>query len=152
VTVTVVGPGTPLAAHDDVVFVPAGSGPNPIDVLGNDTGAGVHVTAVTPGAHGDVAVLPFGAGVTYKPKAGFAGPDTLTYTVTDATGQTATATVTVTALAQFPPAASVTGPAAGQAGQVLAFTLGASDLTSDASAGFRYVVDWGDGNPAQAIA
>src|SRR5262249_15130480 len=49
--VTVVGTLPALAALDDGVVVPVNSGPNPINVLGNDTGSGVHVTAVTPPAH-----------------------------------------------------------------------------------------------------
>jgi hypothetical protein len=46
----------------------------------------------------------------------------------------------------------VTGPATGVAGQTLSFTLGASEATASAAAGFRYAVDWGDRSAAQAIA
>jgi hypothetical protein len=120
-------------------------------VLGNDTGSGVHVTAITQGAHGDAVILPAGEGVTYQPSAGFTGMDQFTYTVTDANGQTATATVTVTTVAIFLPTAQVTGPAMGQAGQSLAITVSASDVSADPSPGFTYVVNWGDGSPAQTI-
>jgi hypothetical protein len=154
VVVTVVGPGTPLAARDDAVAVPANSGPTPTNVLGNDSGSGVHVTAVTQGAHGTAAILAAGVGVTYQPSASFDGTDTFTYTVTDAAGQTATATVTVTVGGgvSHTPTARVTGPAAGQAGQVLTFTVSASDAPADPALGFRYVVDWGDNSPAQTVA
>jgi CSLREA domain-containing protein len=151
VNVTVVGSAAPLAAHDDAVDVPAVSQAFPIDVLGNDTGSGIHVTAVTPGAHGTATILPFGIGVTYQPTAGSVETDQLSYTITDATGQTATAIVRVTALAPSPPTARVTGPATGQTGQTLTFTLGASEATS-ATAGFTYTIDWGDRSPRQTIA
>src|SRR5262249_26205356 len=93
VNVTVVGTLPALAALDDGVVVPANSGPNPINVLGNDTGSGVHVTAVTQPAHGAAVILPSGIGVTYQPARGFAGTDLFTYTVTDAHRPTATATL-----------------------------------------------------------
>jgi hypothetical protein len=151
VTITVVGPSAPLAAQDDAVVVPAGSGPNPVNVLGNDTGSGVQVTAITQRTHGAVVILPSGEGVTYQPIASFTGMDHFTYTVTDANGQTATATVTVTTVANFSPIAQVTGPATGQAGQSLAVTVSASDVSADPAPGFTYVVNWGDGSPAQTI-
>jgi hypothetical protein len=151
VTVTVVGPSAPLAALDDAVAVPAGSGPNPINVLSNDTGSGVHVTALTQGAHGAVVILPAGEGVSYQPNAGFTGTDQFTYTVTDAHGQTATATVRVSTVANFFPIAQVTGPATGQAGQTIAITASASDVSADPSPGFQYVVNWGDGSAPQTI-
>jgi PKD repeat protein len=50
------------------------------------------------------------------------------------------------------PTARVLGPAIGFAGQGLIFTLRAGDASADAAAGFRYVVRWGDGTPAQIIA
>jgi hypothetical protein len=49
-----------------------------------------------------------------------------------------------------PPTASVSGPGTGVVGQVLTFTLGASDPSPvDRAAGFTYALDWGDGT-AQA--
>src|SRR5262249_5742166 len=110
VVVTVVGSNDALGVRDDSVVVPANSGPNPIDVLGNDTGSGAHVTAVVQGTHGTAAILPFGSGVTYQPIAGFVGTDQFTYVVTFANGVTANAEVTVTVVANYAPLARVTGP------------------------------------------
>src|SRR5262249_40594401 len=142
VLVTVVGPDEPPSPHADFLLVPAGSGPNPINVLANDTGNGVHVTGLTQGAHGSAALLPFGIGVSYQPAAGYTGTDQFSYTVTDAHGQTASATVTLTVVANLGPVAHVTGPASGLTGQTLTFTVSAGDLSTDPAAGFRYVVDW----------
>jgi hypothetical protein len=151
VTVTVVGSAAPLAAQDDAVVVPANSGPNPVNVLGNDTGSGIHVTALTQGTYGAAAILASGTGVTYQPSAGFTGTDQFTYTITDANGQTATATVRVTAVASYAPAARLTGPTTGAPGQTLTFTVAASDISADPAPGFQYVVNWGDGSPVQTI-
>ncbi|WP_146244201.1 Ig-like domain-containing protein [Curtobacterium sp. MCBD17_032] len=91
VTVTV----RPVAMADTVgtasgraVTVPAAT------LLGNDSGSGLTVTAVSGAAHG-VATLGTDGSVVYTPERGFSGTETLTYTVTDASGQTATATVLV---------------------------------------------------------
>jgi hypothetical protein len=118
--------------------VPVGGGPYPIDVLGNDTGSGLHVTAFAQGTHGDVALLPFGAGVTYQPTPGFAGTDQFTYTITGTSGQTATATVTVNTVARYAPTAQVTGPISGQAGQSVTFTVSGSDVSAYPAPGFGY--------------
>jgi large repetitive protein len=64
-------------------------------VLANDLGSSLTVTANTAPAHGSVTVAAGGAYL-YTPTAGYSGPDSFTYTTTDATGQTATATVNLT--------------------------------------------------------
>ena len=73
------------------------SGDNPITVLANDTdpdtGDTRTITAITQGANGTVAITGAGTGLTYTPNAGFVGPDTFTYTITDGAGATDTATV-----------------------------------------------------------
>ncbi len=52
-----------------------------------------------------------------------------------------------------PPTASVSGPASGLTGQLIAFVVGASDPSAaDQAAGFSYSIDWGDGSPLQTIA
>jgi hypothetical protein len=53
----------------------------------------------------------------------------------------------------FAPAASVSGPASGDAGQPVTFTVSATDLSPAVlAAGFTYTIDWGDGSPPQTIA
>src|SRR5256885_1598434 len=44
-------------ANPDFAKVLKNSGANPINVLANDIGAGLRVTAVTQGAHGTVAII-----------------------------------------------------------------------------------------------
>ncbi|WP_345375540.1 Ig-like domain-containing protein [Frondihabitans cladoniiphilus] len=90
-TVTV----TPVA-NDDTLTAPAGT---PIDiptpgVLGNDSGTGLHVTAVGTPQHGTATVSGDGA-ITFKPTSGYSGTDTFGYTVTDQDGRTGTGTITV---------------------------------------------------------
>jgi large repetitive protein len=87
-TVTIVV--TPTAAND--------AGVTPVDtavngsVLGNDIGTGLTVTSNTQPSNGTVTVHPNGT-YTYVPNPGYTGPDSFTYTITDANGKTASATV-----------------------------------------------------------
>ncbi len=77
----------------------------PVDVnlIGNDQGEGISVTAVGDASNGSVADNGDGT-VTYTPHAGFSGADTFTYTITDDLDQTDEGTVTVTVLAPPAPA------------------------------------------------
>ncbi len=122
VTVTTSLPGAPVAATDTYT-TPYGTDltVNAPGVLGNDTGSGVTVTANGIPAHGTVTVDPDGT-LTYTPDAGWTGNDGLTYTITDAFGQTSTTQVTITTA---PPAA----PAAADDTYETAFD---TDLTVDA--------------------
>ncbi|MBI4944040.1 MAG: tandem-95 repeat protein, partial [Actinobacteria bacterium] len=83
-----------LVAADDTVTATSGEALD-IDVLANDTGnAPLVVDAVGTAAHGTVSIV---AGtVRYTPDAAWTGPDSFTYTVSDALAYTATATVAVT--------------------------------------------------------
>ena len=68
-----------------------------ISVLGNDSGLGdapVAVTAVSAPFHGSAAVI--GNRVQYAPAPDYHGPELVTYTLTDADGDTASATVVIT--------------------------------------------------------
>ncbi|MHC5797936.1 Ig-like domain-containing protein [Lacisediminihabitans sp. FW035] len=85
-------------AAPDAAKTPAGTAVT-FPVLGNDVGTGLTVTSATKPAHGTIAMASDGT-ATYTPDPGWFGLETLSYTVTDAEGSTATttATVTVTAL------------------------------------------------------
>ncbi|MBW2605952.1 MAG: cadherin-like domain-containing protein, partial [Deltaproteobacteria bacterium] len=96
ITVTNV-PDAPVA-NDDTHTVTKDSGANTIDVLANDTDADSDtflIVAVGQGAHGRVAIIGGGTGLTYTPDDNYTGNDTFTYTVSDGNGGTNTATVNV---------------------------------------------------------
>ncbi|QEE60348.1 tandem-95 repeat protein [Salinibacterium sp. dk2585] len=90
-------------APDDAAVTDAGKAVD-IDVLANDGGTGLVVTATgTPTAGGTVTIE--ASGVRFTPAPGFSGIDTFTYTVTDAAGSTAVAGVTVSVLPLAAPVA-----------------------------------------------
>jgi hypothetical protein len=100
--------GTLPSAASDTASVPAGSTVS-IDVLKNDSTGGAPVTSltVTQPAHGTVTV--HGTVLDYRAKAGFAGTDSFSYTLTTANGSTtATVQVQVAAAATSTPTASPT--------------------------------------------
>ncbi|WP_049769296.1 IPT/TIG domain-containing protein [Nitrobacter hamburgensis] len=70
-----------------------GSGANPITL--NITGGAATSVAIAMAASHGMAV-PTGTSITYKPNAGYAGPDSFNYTATNASGTSAPATVTIT--------------------------------------------------------
>jgi len=106
VDLTVNPPGAPTAVDDaydvgfetPLVVAPPG-------VLGNDSGSGITVTANTNPTHGTVTQNANGS-FTYSPDAGYAGPDSYGYTVTDAASQTSSATVNLTVAAPAAPVAT----------------------------------------------
>ena len=73
-------------------------------VLSGATGQNISITATTDPSHGTVVVAADGS-YTYTPDAGYVGPDSFTYTVTDAQDRTATGTVTINVEAPTPPTA-----------------------------------------------
>jgi len=83
---------SPVAAADSVT-VPVNAATTSVDVLANDTGTGLTITAVTIPGHG-TATIDAGA-IDYAPAAAFHGIDTFDYTITDASSATSSATVTV---------------------------------------------------------
>jgi VCBS repeat-containing protein len=98
VAVTVAAPV--LGANNDTTSVAENASATTINVLSNDTGNGLTITAVgTPTAGGTAAISSDSQSILYTPAANFQGQDTFTYTAKDSTGatQTATATVNVTA-------------------------------------------------------
>ncbi|MDY1005563.1 Ig-like domain-containing protein [Curtobacterium sp. CFBP9011] len=91
VTVTV----TPVATNDAASAQATKTLTIPVaTLLGNDSGTGLTITKATGTSHADVTLGTDGT-ITYTAKPGFSGTDTVTYTVTDASGQPTTATITV---------------------------------------------------------
>jgi CshA-type fibril repeat protein len=89
-------------ANDDLATTLAGHSVA-VPVLANDCGSALTVHAVGSTSHGVAAVV--GSSVRYTPNATFDGVDHFTYTLVDASGDTATATVTVHVLAPTSPQA-----------------------------------------------
>ncbi|CAN5166050.1 hypothetical protein BH11PSE11_BH11PSE11_18150 [soil metagenome] len=86
----------PIAVNDAFTVI-GNSTNNLFDVLKNDSdpdGDPIRVTSVKTPAHGIVSIS--GNGIAYTPTAGYIGPDSFTYTITDSQGLSATATVNVT--------------------------------------------------------
>ena len=100
VTVTV-GSGTttnrPPVANPDSATVLSGSSNNLIAVLANDTdpdGDALSLTSVSSPPHGTATIS--SGKVSYTPAAGYSGPDSFTYVISDGRGGTATGTVSLT--------------------------------------------------------
>ena len=89
----IAGNNAVTTAEDTAVSVTAGT------LLGNDSdadGDALSVTGISQPLHGSAVLT--GTTVTYTPDDDFNGVDSLTYTVSDGHGGTATATVAVTKL------------------------------------------------------
>ena len=102
--------GTPVFspdAVDDTLVTSAGTA-NSVNVLTNDTdpnGDTLTVTTASPtAAHGTVSCASTGS-CTYTPAAGYSGPDSFSYAISDGHGgsDTATVSVTVTPVSTPPP-------------------------------------------------
>jgi hypothetical protein len=95
----------PPVANDDTASTPQNTAVT-VSVLANDTDSDndlLTVTGASTPAHGST-VVNAGATVTYTPTAGYSGPDSFTYDVSDGNGGTASATVSV--IVNDPPVAS----------------------------------------------
>ncbi|MFG1605726.1 Ig-like domain-containing protein [Actinoplanes sp. NPDC049265] len=97
-TATVTVADAAPVARPDLAAVAAG-GRTDVTVLGNDgdinPGQTLTVTSVGVPAHGTATRLPNGK-IRYVPAAGYTGPDSFSYVISDGQGGTATSTVTVT--------------------------------------------------------
>ncbi len=102
VTIVMVDP-LPVIANPDSARIPENAPATKIDVLANDIGAGLTITAVTQGANGAVTIAADSLSVSYAPAANFVGVDDFTYTITNSTGASATGKVEVTVVAPPPP-------------------------------------------------
>lgn len=105
ITTLATGNLTPIVANDDFVttlinelrtFTP----------LTNDAGDDLSITGITQPSNGTAFFT--GSDITYKPSLDNTGIDTLTYTIADSDGNTATATVTLDTLANHDPPAPPT--------------------------------------------
>ena len=129
VTVTCVD-DAPVAVNDSDTILEDAS-VTAVDVLANDTdvdGGPKSVSGRTNGAHGVVAILGAGAGVTYTPTANYCGPDSFTYTLNG--GSQATVSIAVTCVDDPPPPEP--GPGGQSSVQVVPVPQGSSQPTSSA--------------------
>jgi hypothetical protein len=117
VTITVNLPGAPVAVADSYTTT-AGTAINDnaaSGVLANDTGTGIAVTGNTGPSHGTLTLNGNGSFL-YTPAAGYSGPDSFQYTITDSFSRTSTTTVSLTV---NPVAENVTGSGTGPAAIVV---------------------------------
>lgn len=70
-------------ANNDSKTINANSAATAINVLANDTGTGIHISAVSQGLNGTVVITGGGTGLTYQPNGNFTGTDVFTYTISD---------------------------------------------------------------------
>jgi len=77
----------------------------------NDPGDSISISAIATGASHGTATRVNGTTLRYTPNAGYSGPDSFTYRITDSIGATATATVTVTVINHAPVANNDSYPA-----------------------------------------
>jgi hypothetical protein len=139
----------PVAINDSYL-VQQNSMANVLAVLANDTdpaGDPFSLTSVTGPSHGTAAIN--GSSILYTPTAGYFGPDSFTYTVSDSFGDTSTATVSITVT--FRPV-TISGTIfqdqndnhiqdageSGLAGWTVQLDGGAMSVTTDASGAYRF--------------
>jgi hypothetical protein len=101
VNITVTTANAPPTATNDAYTVVEDAAAANFNVVANDStadaGETIAVSAVgTPSAGGTVQIVNGGQAISYKPAANFFGTETVTYTLRDSRGATATATVTFT--------------------------------------------------------
>ena len=90
---------SPTAAADTITLT-TGSVNNILDVLKNDsfapdTGETLRVTAIVAPAHGTASIAPNGTHIVYTPTTGYSGTDTISYTISDGNGGTASSTASL---------------------------------------------------------
>ncbi len=125
---TIATADAPPTAGNYTQPVPGGT-PTTLDAAAHATdpnGDPLTVTAAGPATHGTVT-LDSNGNIIYTPDPAYAGPDTLTYTVSDGRGGTATATITLTVANQPPTAGNDTATASGLAGSLITIPVLAND-------------------------
>ncbi len=121
---------SPVAVADTLTTLEDTAGT--VMVLANDSdpdGGTLTVTGLAGPSHG-AAVINAGTSVTYTPAANFNGSDSLTYTLSDGQGGTATGTVTITVTAVNDPPVAIADTAISTAGAVTIAVL-ANDTDVD---------------------
>ncbi len=99
VSITIAPVNDAPVADDETLTVAEGAALTTVLVLVGDTdveGDPLTIIAKTNGTKGAVTIAAGGTSVTYKPYAGFSGPNSFTYTISDGHGGTDIGTVTVT--------------------------------------------------------
>ena len=126
----VANPDTASTKAGATLTIPAG------DLTRNDVGTTLQVTGATSTKNGDASVDQATGALTYTPKDGFSGTDTVTYEVTDASGQKSTGVVTiVVGPTAAPDAATAT------AGETLTVSKDDGVLANDKGTGKQAAVD-----------
>ncbi|HEX5121880.1 MAG TPA: Ig-like domain-containing protein [Rhodanobacteraceae bacterium] len=125
-------PNRPPVAANDAATTPFAT-PVTIAVLANDSdpdGNPLSISTVTAPAHGTATIS--GTSIVYTPAAGYSGPDTFNYTISDGRGGSATASVAVTVTPQpnRPPVA-VNDTATTLVGQPVVIAVLANDSDPD---------------------
>ncbi|WP_281266879.1 Ig-like domain-containing protein [Curtobacterium sp. 9128] len=126
----VANPDTASTTAGATLTIPAG------DLTRNDVGTTLQVTGATSTKNGDASVDQATGALTYTPKDGFSGTDTVTYEVTDASGQKSTGVVTIVV---GPTAAPDTATAT--AGETLTVSKDDGVLANDKGTGKQAAVD-----------
>ncbi len=91
---TAVTPNTPLQVANVALAVGYGAGATPATLAISGAPAATSAEVVSPPAHGTAVAT--GAGITYQPAAGYAGPDSFTYRASNGLSTSGVATVSVT--------------------------------------------------------
>lgn len=120
-----------LQALDDTASTSANTAVT-INVLANDTGTGISVSALGTAANGTVADNGDGT-LTYTPNTDFVGEDSFTYTIIDGQSALDTATVIVIVTATVPTTNAVDDTAATDVDQAVSINLLANDTGSGIS-------------------
>jgi hypothetical protein len=128
VTVTVTNENDPPVAVDDTATVEEDSQNNPINVTANDTDADNDTLTVSSASANNGTATPSGGTVVYTPNEDYFGPDTISYTISDGNGGSASASVSVTVNNVIdPPVARDDGPANVDEGGTISGTLNVLD-------------------------
>ncbi len=95
-TISFAAVNDPAVIGNEVRTMPENSGPITVNVLANDSDVDGPLTVSAVSAPNGVATINPDGTVSYTPNPGFSGTETVTYTLRDPNGGTATGTITVT--------------------------------------------------------